>query len=250
MAKSILSQEQWDLLWKNLIAKNEKNGNITHEQWAIFQHVCDSKQLDPLQNQVIPTLRWNKTSKSFDMALITSIDGYRLIADRTGKYIGSHVEYLTDENENIVGARVTVKKLIGEHVGEFDAIAYLEEYADPDGPLWKKMKLVMIAKCAEALALRKAFPVDLGELYIEEEFDRQNFERKKDEQETQAVKPPVDMAVMRSEKGQAYLLKFKSAKEAIAFIAAEKQMTDEAESFINELFESKTNDNTPDAPAK
>jgi hypothetical protein len=56
----------------------------------------------------------------------------------------------------------------------FSAVATFREYvqAYPDGNpkgLWAKMPAGQIAKCAEALALRKAFPHDLAGIYTAEE---------------------------------------------------------------------------------
>ena len=51
------------------------------------------------------------------------------------------------------------------------AVAKFESYS-ANSPIWKKMPDLMIAKCAEALALRKAFPNDLSGIYTAEEMEQ------------------------------------------------------------------------------
>ena len=71
-------------------------------------------------------------------------------------------------------ATVTVYRVIGSQRCPFTASARWSEYA-PDGKegfMWKKMPYFMLGKCAEALALRKAFPADLSGIYADEEMDQ------------------------------------------------------------------------------
>jgi hypothetical protein len=51
------------------------------------------------------------------------------------------------------------------------ATAFLSEYKGTS-PVWRTKPRVMLSKCAEALALRKAFPVQCSGAYVEEEFDK------------------------------------------------------------------------------
>jgi hypothetical protein len=64
---------------------------------------------------------------------------------------------------------VTVWKMVGGVRGSFTASALWSEYQQANNKMWAKMPCTMLAKCAEALALRKAFPADLSGLYTTEE---------------------------------------------------------------------------------
>ena len=122
---------------------------------------------------------------------ITGIDAFRLIAQRTGKYAGQRPAvwlYMNGENEvrrsdvplnskQPYAAQVSVLRSDFQEpltaIARWDA--YVQTYLDKDSgkqvpnPMWRKMGPEMILKCAEALALRKAFPEDLYGLYIHEE---------------------------------------------------------------------------------
>jgi len=102
----------------------------------------------------------------------TGIDGFRIIAERTGRYAGSDepvFEWAT--STTLERATVTVYKMVQSQRCAFSATAYWEEY-NPGQGLWGKMPRTMLAKCAEALALRKAFPEDLSGLYTDAEMDQ------------------------------------------------------------------------------
>jgi phage recombination protein Bet len=169
-----LTPEQVALL-KRTIASGASNDEL-----ALFLHVVQRTGLDPFARQIhcIIRGRGEKRKATFQ----TSIDGYRLIADRTGLYAGSSdPEYGTgaDADAPPLWARVTVYKLVGGAPRPFTATARWQEYAQTSvdlgsgeeklGGLWGKMPFLMLAKCAEALALRKAFPQELSGLYTHDE---------------------------------------------------------------------------------
>lgn len=113
-----------------------------------------------------------------------SIDGYRAIAEKTGKYVGSE-DYVFDEGitqyAHIRGKRglpitasATVNKIIGKQKVGITATAQWSAYCPSDERMsfmWKKMPYLMLGKVAEALALRKAFPNVLGDIYVQEEME-------------------------------------------------------------------------------
>jgi phage recombination protein Bet len=178
------------LITKKVIAQGVEQGKITDviagniyvncvpddvpdQDIAKFFHQVIRTGLDPLSNQIYLTPRSGRG------AVQTGIDGLRLIADRTGQYIGStdpiydgtltQYEFKQTGRKNPTTATVTVKKLIGNVVGDFTSTAEWDAYYVGVGSFWKKMPLLMLAKCAEALALRKAFPNETSGLYISEE---------------------------------------------------------------------------------
>src|SRR3990167_4758979 len=111
-----------------------------------------------------------KKTGNEDLSIQTGIDGYRLIADRTGFYAGSdEPTYMIADDGWPDVASVTVHKLVGGVRCPFSASARWKEYAQDTSPMWKKMPFLMLVNCAEALALRKAFPAELSGVYTHEE---------------------------------------------------------------------------------
>lgn len=143
------------------------------DELALFLYTAKRTGLDPLSKQIHAIMRWNKSANRHVMTIQTAIDGYRLIADRTGKLAGISDPVFDDETKaNPNKASVTVKKIVEGHICEFTASARWSEYAalnETGGFMWKKMPYLMLGKCAEALALRKAFPADLSGVYTNEE---------------------------------------------------------------------------------
>lgn len=155
-----------------LIKKTVAKG-ATDLELELFLHACKRTGLDPLMKQIYCIKRGDK------MAMQTGIDGYRLIADRTGKYAGSDepAYVLADDGWPDV-ASVTVTKMVDGVPCKFSASARWKEYCQESSPMWKKMPFLMLGKCAEALALRKAFPAELSGVYTHEEMDQADNEPK------------------------------------------------------------------------
>jgi len=159
-----LGQEQVELI-KQTVAKG-----ATDLELGLFLHACKRTGLDPLMKQIYAIKRKDRASGKEVMAIQTGIDGYRLIADRTGHYAGSdEPTYLIAEDGWPDVASVTVYKIVAGVRCPFSASARWKEYCQELSPMWKKMPFLMLAKCAEALALRKAFPAELSGVYTHEE---------------------------------------------------------------------------------
>jgi phage recombination protein Bet len=146
----------------------------TDNELALFLYTAQRTGLDPLAKQIYCIKRQGK------MTIQAGIDGYRLIADRTGKYAGNDDPVFGPDHaigNNITGpssATVTVWKMVGGVRCPFTSTARWSEYypGDSQGFMWRKMPYLMLGKCAEALALRKAFPAELSGIYTDSEMDQ------------------------------------------------------------------------------
>lgn len=140
------------------------------DEFDLFIEVCRSRNLDPLTRQVYLIPRYDSREGKKVWSIQTSIDGYRSIADRTGAYAGSDEATFVETGKKIGEpakvrpdtATVTVWKMVQGVRCPFTATARWDEYFQEKSPLWGRMPHTMLAKCAESLALRKAFPVQLG----------------------------------------------------------------------------------------
>ena len=163
-------------LIKRMIAKD-----ATDDELALFLHQCKRTGLDPLAKQIY-FQKYKMRNGQWQVAIITGIDGYRLVADRTGKYAGNSDPVFgesikVDDDARISApskATVTVQKLVAGQARDFTATAHWSEYypGDKRGHMWRKMPCVMLAKVAEAAALRKAFPADLSGVYTADEMQQ------------------------------------------------------------------------------
>lgn len=105
--------------------------------------------------------------------LVTSIDWCRKIGMRSGIIGVSEPSYETEDEGKPISCTITVKRRVGQDVGEFTAKVYFSEYTTGKN-LWASKPRSMIAKVAEMHALRKACPEELGKSYVEEEMQRED----------------------------------------------------------------------------
>jgi phage recombination protein Bet len=175
----------FDLEKIDLIKRTVAKG-VTDDELSLFLHQAQRAGLDPLAKQIHAVTRWDTKAQRQVMSIQVAIDGYRLIADRTGLYAGSD-DYLFNEGltqyqhlqtgEPPVTATVTVYKIVAGHRVPFTATAAWDAYypGPKQGFMWGKMPHLMLGKCAEALALRKAFPAELSGMYVREEMEQAGF---------------------------------------------------------------------------
>lgn len=207
-------------LMRQTVAKD-----CNESEFNLFIAVAQRTNLDPFRKQIYALVFSKDDPKKRNMSIITGIDGFRVIAARSGRYRPDEDEAIYEYDPllkgptNPLGIVKSVVRIwiadamrdggwkpvsgwaywdefapIKEEVeGGFDWVDTGETWADTGKPKkrkvprvagatvipqldtsgnWAKMPRVMIAKCAEAQALRKAFPEDLSGLYEGAEVDR------------------------------------------------------------------------------
>lgn len=164
-------------------------------EMALYFHDCRRSNVHPLDRLIHPQVRTDKRGVRRYTA-VTSIDLFRSRAGDTGEHAGTDdaVFVVGDDGKPIL-ASVTVYRMVDGVRCPFTAAARWSEYY-PEGfaGMWNKMGFTMLAKCAEALALRKAFPRQLVGLYTGDEMDQASND------ERQSAKPrPTALATAKRE---------------------------------------------------
>lgn len=139
----------------------------TDDELALFVAQCERTGLDPFARQIYGVFRWDSQIRGEKMTVQVSIDGFRLIAERSGKYAGQDGPFwcgtdgkwqevwLHKPSEPPAAAKVIVRKVIGGQVVETSAVATYDEYVvrnkegRPSG-LWPSKPALMLAKCFDA----------------------------------------------------------------------------------------------------
>lgn len=144
--------------------------DLTPVEFEFFMAVARSRGLDPIQNQIHAVVRGSGDKRK--MTIQVAIDGFRLIAARTGNFAGIDApKFLYDKNGKPERCQITVYRMVQNQRCAFVATAKWSEFV-PEGNMafmWNKMPEVMLSKVTEAQALRKAFPADLSGLYEDSE---------------------------------------------------------------------------------
>lgn len=164
------------MAWNNEqleIIRNQIAPGCTPSELALFAQVCQRTQLDPFSRQVYAIKRGNR------MSIQTSIDGFRLIAERTGTYAGQLGPFWCGDDgvwrevwlSDTPPSAAKVGVLRKDWSEPLWAVARFSSYNQNQG-LWQRMPDLMIAKVAESLALRRAFPAEMSGLYTAEEMDQ------------------------------------------------------------------------------
>lgn len=104
-------------------------------------------------------------------SLVSSIGYVRKVAMRSGLVGKSEPTYTFNLDKTLESCSITVKRKVGDYVGEYTAKVYFREYTTGRN-LWVSKPLTMLAKVAEMHALRSAFPEETSNAFIEEELEK------------------------------------------------------------------------------
>lgn len=175
----VITEPQIELIKKTILPAGSSETEL-----QLFLHQCKRTGLDPLARQIYASKIQGKLS------VITSIDGFRLIAERSGEYLGQTMPLFcgldaiwkevwipTQTEQFPYACKVGIYR--NRFVEPLYAVAHWSAYAQKTFNekqnktdykyTWKTMPTTMLAKCAEAQALRKAFPQELSGLYTQDE---------------------------------------------------------------------------------
>lgn len=103
-----------------------------------------------------------------EYSLVTSIDHARKIGMRSG-IVGKSAPVFEEKDGQIISCTVTVKRKVGDYIGDYTDTVYFNEYTT-NRNLWKTKPHTMISKVAEMHALRMACPEEMAQMYVEEEY--------------------------------------------------------------------------------
>ena len=176
---STLTDEQVRLIKDTIIP------GASDDELALFVNQANRTRLDPFAKQIYSIKRYSSVTHSQVYQVQISIDGARLVAQRSGEYAGQTPTYWCGADgiwvdvwlQDVPPKAAKVGVYRNGFVEALTAVALWDQYAVKDKEdklttMWKKMGSLMLGKCAEMLALRRAFPMELSGLYSTEEMDQ------------------------------------------------------------------------------
>lgn len=177
-------QSYWQADQLAVLRANGIDDDVTKPELQAFLHECQRRRLDPFAKQIYLIGRWDPDRQRKVYRSQTSIDGFRLVARRAADEAHEKIEYEDTIWYDADGRKHEVwispappaacKFVVLRDGKRFPAVARFDSYAvrKKNGELTRQWQIRgdgQIEKCAEALALRKAFPEDLGGLYTDDE---------------------------------------------------------------------------------
>ena len=208
LALNQLSSEQIDLIKRTICV------GATDDELMLFVQQANRLGLDPFSRQIHAVKRWDAKKQRETMSIQVGIDGFRIVAERSGEYEGQEGPFWCGEDgvwrdvwtssEPPFAAKAVILR---RGCRPFAAVARYRSYVQTakDGTpnqFWARMPDVMLAKAAESLALRKAFPNDLSGVYAPEEMGSDDLPARAPARDRQPEHKPAAVAYTPPAGGQ------------------------------------------------
>jgi phage recombination protein Bet len=253
---AIQNQSEQELI--NVLQNSLYPGAATDSVKMVLSY-CKAAQLDPIQKPVHIVPMWDSKAGAMRDVVMPGIGLYRIQASRSGEMGGvSEPEFGEDVTQKIGGqeitfprwCKVTVSRLIGGTMVHFTAKEFwMENYAVKGGKdksiapnaMWTKRPYAQIAKCAEAQALRKAFP-EFGAAPTAEEMEGKDFNGERDitpprqeQVDTRPEYPEERFEAKKMEWVDAIRNGKTTAENIIAFVESKSRMTEEQKAALRNV---------------
>ncbi|HEY2510184.1 MAG TPA: phage recombination protein Bet [Polyangiaceae bacterium] len=154
---------------------------LRDDEFALYIEHCKRRQLDPFVGQVHAIVRTSQRTGERTLTFQTGIDGFRTIAERTGRYEGQLGPFWCGADGVWKDVWLDAKPPAAAKVGilkkgwkepTWGVARFASFYQSGGAGLWDRMPEGQIAKCAEAQGFRRAFPEDFGGIYVADEMDQ------------------------------------------------------------------------------
>ena len=171
-------EERFSFTDKQIARLRSEYSQLDDNEFDAFVEQAERLELDPFARQIYAV---KKDGERF--RILCTIDGLRIVAERSGKYAGQTPAVWCGNDgvwkdvwlEKTPPAACKVGVMRSDFSQPLYAVARFESY-NQGTSYWISMPDIMISKCAEALALRRAFPASLSGCYSDAEIntDKQN----------------------------------------------------------------------------
>lgn len=132
----------------------------TELEFALFLEFAKSTGLNPFKREI-----WCIKTNS-GLQIMTGINGYMTVANNHPAFDGMETEVTHDDKGNLVSAVARVWRKDRRFPSTGTALA--REFMG-QSPIWRRMPSHMLLKVAKSIAIREAFPQELGGTYTAEE---------------------------------------------------------------------------------
>lgn len=173
----------------------------SQQELELLRATCERTGLDSAKRQIYLLPKFDKKTQKKIHRVAVSIDGFRVIANRTGLYAGQLGPFWCGDDGKWVDVWLSQEKPRAAKIGVLRkdfaeplySVALFAAYAQ-NTEVWSRMGSHMIAKVCEALCLRRAFPDEFSGVYSDDELqmvDDDKKENKKDPEKKEVIKSSV-----------------------------------------------------------